>query len=502
MSQRMDFEYFITNFKFTKFPFTQFSTEREAQRDKLFYRPSDYSRLVEAFDSSQSILVLGNRGSGKTAILYDIKSKEDVNTLSAWMDDFSTLSLKFEANEFYHLMINKFVEQLFIKLVDEKHRIKRLSKEQKVLLVYLLRDFTTPILKSDLVKKIEQVSSGSVGFFLKRSYNFSRDFLNYGLSTAVQLTSDIIRQHFASLPPLPKEFVLNKYFPEAPYSAEHQFEKQLINYDFLDRCLQLIKVLGFTKILLFMDKVDEDNRFKNDAAEIAEFITPVLTDNKLLLNENLQLIVSMWNIPFSFLIDQVRSQKHFTQKIEWEKSDLIGVLNKRLCYYSDDRICDYKNLFHADVSTEVIDTIFYLSNKNPRDLWHILDKVFVEQFKIDPASSVLSKTAVENGLRTFVEQFNYYEYYPKKLNSRSDSLDIYSYTQHLLRVEQTQFTSTKFKEATGVSGGSVNNYIAGMLRIGLISEENREGTQRVYQVADPKVIHAIKHRLNIRKRSV
>jgi DNA-binding transcriptional ArsR family regulator len=494
------FDKYVKDFGFNQFPFYHVTTENELTlREKLFFSPSEYSPIVEAFFHGQTMLILGNRGTGKTAMLYDINSKSEPNILLSWLDDFSALPKPFKEEHFYEILLIKLTEQLFFRLINEKKRIKRLSAEEKTLLVYLLKTFFPTVSKPELMQRIEKISKFWGIPLLKKMYNFSRDFLNYGLSTAIQLSSDAIRQHFTSLPPIPKEFVLRQYFPEIKYVADQEFEKQEISYAFLQRCLSLVKSLGYKNFTLIIDKIDEDSRLQNDAEEIANFIEPVLTDNKLLLNNDLQLIISLWNIPFGFLADRVRSQKHFSTYLRWDRKDLEGALNKRLETYSDNNINDYKTLFSPEVGEDYLQKIFYLANGNPRDLWHIFRYIFYAQFKIDSGNSKIEPRAIIEGFNSFVREFNYYEYYPRKVGSRADSLDVYSYIRHLLRLGKVEFTRNAFQEATGVSGGSVNNYVSQMQRMGLIVESDRKGTTRVYKVVDPKIEYAINNTVNITK---
>lgn len=442
------------------------------------------------------MLILGNRGTGKTALLYDIKDKANENTLVAWVDDFAALPTPFSSEDFYKIILKKLVEQLFLRLVIEKKRIKKLGNDEKVLLVYLLKTYFPTISKTVLVQKIEEVSQFWGIPTLKKIYNFSRDLLNYGVSSAIQLSSDAVRQHFTSLPAVPKDIVLRSYFPEIKYVAEQPFEEQPVTYDFIVRCLNLITRLGYSRFTLILDKIDEDSRLVNDAEEIANFIQPVLTDNKLLLNQELQLIVSLWNIPFSFLADQVRSQKHFTSYTKWERDDLEGALNKRIDTFSNGIVSDYREIFDDHVTDNDFAGIFRLANGNPRDLWHILKYIFHAQYKNNNQMK-LSVVAIIQGLSEFVREFNYYEYYPRKVGSRENSLDVYSYVRHLLRLGKKEFTRSAFQEATGVSGGSVNNYFGQMQRMGLIIEFDRKGTSRIYKIVDPKIEYAIDNGVNI-----
>ncbi|MCL5123070.1 MAG: helix-turn-helix domain-containing protein [Deltaproteobacteria bacterium] len=504
VDSRISFEQFCRGLGFQRFPFSQYSTENELEiREKLFYMPSDYSPIVEAFTNGQSMFIVGNRGSGKTALLYDLESKVSAftNLLITRLDDFSNLPHPLAIEQYYHTIIAKLTLSLFTRLVVEKDRIKQLNDEQRTLLVYLLQKYYPSVYRAELVKRIESLSLSWASRVTKRGYNFLRDLLNYGLSAAVQFTSDVVRQHFASLPPIPKEFVLRQYFPGIPLEANKDFKDQEVLYDFFNRCLELVKALGFQRFVIVLDKIDEDQRLSNDAETIRDFIAPVLTDNKLLLNERIQHVVSLWIIPFTLLTDRIRSQKLFNARLNWRSNDLVGALNKRMGVFSNGRAPTFDNLFASDVTVGQKQLILDLANRNPRDLWHIMRRLLEAQYEVDATSLVISEKAVKIGLDTFVKEFNYYEYYPPKIVSRADSLDVYSYIRHLLKLSTTEFTRNHFKDVTGISGGSASNYVDQMQRMGLIINSDRDGRNVVYSIVDPKIKYAIQNNISITKAS-
>lgn len=498
---KRSFEEFIQDFGLKKFPFNDFSTENELSiKEKLFYMPSDYSPILQSFNSGQSMLILGNRGIGKTAMLFNLENRviEDGLVISR-MSDFSELKQSFTNEQFYSVIIGKITEELFNRLVNERSRISRLSSEQKMLLVYLFNNFFPVVSRQLLRRNIEKIRHNCFLYQGMRAYNLGRDLLNFGFTVAMRFTSDAIRQHFTALPPISDEQALKKYFPEIPYEVDKPLEKQTITFAFLERCLELVIKLGYSKFIITLDKIDEDNRLKNDAELIADFIAPVLTDNKLLLSTNIQIIVSLWSIAFTYLSDRVRSQKHHCTEIVWETEDLRGALNKRINVYAETDNKHYADFFDSDVTEEEIEKIFLLSNMNPRDLWHIFKSLFLAQYRLNPDAIKISKIAIYEGLKNFVTSFNYYEYYPRLAGADRRALDVYSYISHLLKVNKLEFTHNGFKEAAGVSGGSVSNYVGQMQRMGLIVDAERQGVYRTYRISDPKIQYAIENGFQISK---
>ncbi|MCE2964086.1 MAG: P-loop ATPase, Sll1717 family [Chitinophagales bacterium] len=291
---------------------------------------------------------------------------------------------------------------------------------------------------------------------------------------------------------------IKDFFPELPVNFETEFIDQETTYELLLRILKLIKKLGFNRILVVFDRVDEDSRFSNDAEQISEFIVKILTDNKLLLEEDLQIVFSTWVTPFNFIKDQVRTQKHYCPTLRWTFEDLTNALNKRLSAYSNDSINDYKLIFDSSVSETEINELFAIANNNPRDLWHIYNHLFTAQFELNKDSNKIEKEAIPKALYEFVTKFNYYEYYPRKSNARANSMDIYSYAKYLLKLDNEVFTKNQLNEKGNI-GSSLNNYVVGMERIGLIGLENKQGGVAYFKIKDPKIIYALKYGFEIRR---
>lgn len=256
--------------------------------------------------------------------------------------------------------------------------------------------------------------------------------------------------------------------------------------------------MGFTNIVILLDKIDEDSRFSNDADIISRFVTPLLTDNKLLLNPNLQIVISIWSVPYDLLKGNIRTQKFYCPTLIWKDNDLKRAFNRRIKVFSNpNRNLSFDDYFSNDVTNDDKKMIFILSNHNPRDLWHIFDNLFRTQYLINEDANRIIKEAIELGLYEFVGTFNYYEYYPRKRGSRTDSMDVYKYINHLSKLLEQEFTANQLNTLAG-TGSSTNGYITGMQNIGLVkSTESKRGAGIVYKITDPKVVYAIEKKIKI-----
>ena len=319
---------------------------------------------------------------------------------------------------------------------------------------------------------------------------------NYGLSTAVNLINDTLRNYYTFLPPV-DEGNLKDILPQIDMGVDFDFLGGDTQYEILCRLGIIIKRIGYEEITVFLDKFDEDQRMQNNAATISEFVNSLLTENKILEDMNLQLIISIWEIPFRKIMPQVRTQKHFCPVLSWSERTLQDALNRRLQVFSGKKIKTYEDLFETSCESKDLEQIFMLANKNPRDLWHIMNSIMHAQYENDSTKMKISNEAIVDGLRSFVAGFNFYEYYPKNPKAKANSMDIYSYIKHLLKVKEEKFTKNQLNLLAS-TGSSTSNYVVGMENIGLIANTGEKNSGGVlYRICDPKVVYAIKNSIDI-----
>lgn len=79
-------------------------------------------------------------------------------------------------------------------------------------------------------------------------------------------------------------------------------------------------------------------------------------------------------------------------------------------------------------------------------------------------------------------------------------MDVYSYISHLLKLDNIRFTQNSLSERAA-TGSSTANYIVGMESIGLVLRCDEKGPNgsTLYQIRDPKVIHALENKIKIRR---
>ena len=496
----MTYKEFYQSFGLKNFPFDTFTTEDEVEvAKKIFVAQGEYDPILDAFKKGRNIVILGERGIGKTAILEDFKryliDKKKPLTI---ITDFSEIPEVPSNENIYKLIISNFVVDLLSRVGENPFKLHKLNKESRTILSYFLASFVPAVSLNALKDRISLIQIPAWTRFTNWCYNLLRKPLNFTGTIAQNLTYQYLLKHYSFLPPLENDNQIQEYFPELKLGVDYDFFDQDISLRLLKRLGDIAAKLGYNKPAILLDRLDEDNRFENDADKISEFLTPILTNTNLLSISEFQLVIFVWSTPFRFISEKVRTQKYYCPNLGWRLEDLESLLNQRLSVYSDKSINNYRLLFDESITKEDIAELFALSNYNPRDLIHIFKTLFEEQYRLKADSLKIEHNALEKALKRYVLDFNYYEYYPKKSNARANSMDIYSYAAHLLKLDSPEFSKNKLNESAGI-GSSIHNYVVSMEKIGLIENIGQDKGYATYKIKDPKIVYCLKNNFELKK---
>ena len=249
------FSDFLKNLRLDKNPFAFFTTENELKQSVEIFTPvNDYESILSNFSSDNSLIILGDRGAGKTALLKNLESKIDrKKIISVSITDFSDLPLNFDSKDFYQFLITKISVQLFSSLANEKTRINKLDQEEKILLSYLLQNFVPQISKAYLRDQIKTIQIPWYKLTYKKFEKFIRDIFNYSATAANTLVDDFLSKHFSGLPPITENIKIKEYFPELDINFEENFLDQDISYFLIERILKIIEKLQYNANLNFLN---------------------------------------------------------------------------------------------------------------------------------------------------------------------------------------------------------------------------------------------------------
>lgn len=494
----VSFDMFYQSIGLERYPFRERTAEKE-NTSELFIKPLDYSRLHDDLASNHSVVVSGNRGSGKTITLLDLKAKIGPNRVFCLIDQFESVKLENNQLDFYSLILQHLTKSALIFISTNRKCLKKISQDDKVLLSFLIMKYGDSITDHQLYSTLEGVQLSWIKRLINRISVPLTSLANYGTTAVTNFGNELLTKHFGAYLPEISAGTVKKIFPDIQFPVENQFKTVPISFSLLDSALKMFTRLAGNIPVVLIDKLDEDMRLENDAELVSKFFKDLVCNNNLLLNPNIQLVISVWKIPFQYLSTVFRESKVSVYYIQWDKTQLEIVLNHRLSVYSNKKVIDYRNLFDSDVLDSDLDDLYKLSNSNPRDLWGIFDAIFKSQYYIDSSSHLISRRALIDGLYRFVEDFQFYEYYPRKKNAQRNTNDIYSYINYLLRLPKVnEFTNGELRDAAS-TGGSTTNYITGMMNIGLVNKTDRKrpGGAVIYQINDPKVSYAIFHEIDI-----
>ena len=256
--------------------------------------------------------------------------------------------------------------------------------------------------------------------------------------------------------------------------------------DFLIACS---KSLGYKSIIVLFDKIDEFQKLSGDLDRITKFALEILTDTELLLSDKIAIVFSLWSeIQRSLNVQGVRFDKFRPVDIRWSKEDLIPLINKRLLYFSDNKIVPvtFESLI-KDPRDQAL--VLKLADCSPRSLIMLLSTIYNE-----PGCSkdqiAFNKTAISNGTLRFCRTFDFESLRPSKLGRRND---YYNWINRILRIRKTTFSISDINGVFRQKSPTSQKHIEEMVKLGLIKENfvRDENEEIQYDVVDFRIQHLI-----------
>lgn len=128
---------------FKDHPFTKLSAEEEIEYiSSIFYAPRYFSPLFSDVKSGASRFIEGERGSGKTALIYKLKEDLDKkNVFTVLIDQYDNIPLKKNREKLLYKVIEETVTNLAVSLLNSKTLIKNLGKGDKEKLCFFIAIF-------------------------------------------------------------------------------------------------------------------------------------------------------------------------------------------------------------------------------------------------------------------------------------------------------------------------------------------------------------------------
>lgn len=481
----------FTSMGFEKNPFSKFSAEDEYKYLKEIYEvPKFYQTLMDEIAEGNSRYLLGERGIGKSALMFylieDLKNKDIYSIL---IDEYDEIPTKNNERELLTLIEKNVVTKLGVELLCDKSKIKKLKKDDREKLTFLINIFFKNISKHKVKELYEEVSKTKKKNFLKRLCNaFLIKPINTILSGATTVVGSTVSQALG-LPVIDNNVVYLQFISELS-ERDSVRDCSKMNYKDLKEILRetalILGKLGYKKLIIFFDKIDEYAKLKSQIESIVEFIEPIVTDTSLIYSREFGFEFLLWSkLKEKMKEKQVRFDKTRPIDIDWSNDELKKILSRRLSFFSKNKV-KMETIFSDG---KILDRIIELANGSPRQMTMLLARIYDEQSKIDTNVTGFSEKAVQLGMNNFCQTFEYELFYPK--------MSIKDVVNRILKVGKIDFTISDLASATKKSQQTASNWIRTMKNVGFVEETEgvNSGRAKMYKVIEPKIQYMIENEL-------
>lgn len=475
---------------FRENPFSKYSAEEEkAYLSKIYEKPRYYESLLSEICEGNSRYLFGERGIGKSALMYylmsDLKSK---GVFVMLLDEFDGIQIKNNESQLLCLIEKRIITALGIELICDKKKIRNLDKYEREKLSFLLSVFFETLGKSRFKELYEEVSRTKGKNILRNIYNnFFVKTVNTILSGASNVVGSTICKALG-LPSIDTAVVYQEFLTESK-EVKQDIVCDKIDYGTLKNILRetakIINKIGFQKLVIFLDKIDEYQKLKSKTDSIADFLEMVATDTSLIYSEEFGIEFVLWGkLKEKLKEKQVRFDKSKPIDISWSDDELKKIIERRLQYFSDDKIQTLNQI----LSDESVENIIQMAQGSPRQIIMLLSRIYEEQSKMDAQVKRFSEHAIEEGTKVFCQCFEYQLFYPN--SEIKQSID------RILMMNKNEFEITNLASVTKKSAVTAGNWVRTMISYGLVEEiEGNNGRAKLYSVIDPKLIFLINNKL-------
>ena len=481
-----------------KEPFTSYSAENEKDiLNHIFYRPSFYNDLKELMKSGHTRFILGQRGHGKSVLIYKLRSDlYRERCLPVVIDSYDDIPLKDNEHFFLYKIVQHITLALAERIADETLSIDKVPNDLKQKFGVLVEMFYDENWASTSMEEMEAVRTKKFWNRVKRLFNFGlKKPLNEAGNIAIEFIGSVIRKTvFGKMDDLSierKRVELFSGFTISKFRILPLTMADSISVDEYKRILDiLIAFVGKTRlesIVVLFDKVDEFSKLNSDIKKISDFMESTLLDTGLLYK--IGIVFSLWSsVRYELNKAGVRFDKFPPMDIRWRNKDLIGIINQRLLYYSSDKgsPVTLQSLIPNDALRS---QVLYLADRSPRFLLMLLNEIQCQEAD-EPVNS-FSYDAIAAGMIKFCKTFDYLSVRSVRSGSGKDLMD---WIAKLLAMNNSRFTIADYMRKLAISSTKIGeSHIRRMLDMELIKEDPIPSAsgETIYEISDPRITYLI-----------
>jgi len=159
----MTFEEYYKAYGFRRYPFGVFTSEGEKEDlSALFLKPDNYSVVLEGLKNTSAI-VIGERGTGKTALSLALQTElENDSNLIVRIEDHAALNEKFDNDSLYQFLTERIASEFFLRVTERPSILWKYSKEERIDLSMYLHVYVSASSREQLRDKINKTQNGII----------------------------------------------------------------------------------------------------------------------------------------------------------------------------------------------------------------------------------------------------------------------------------------------------------------------------------------------------
>jgi hypothetical protein len=469
--------------------FSKYSAEEELNYlDQVYVSPKYFNSLYSNLKDASSRFIIGSRGSGKTALIIQLKKSLDENNVFTYLiENFENIPTKNNEKYFLLEILQGIVSDYSLALSKNPILLKKLDKYDKEKLSFFVEQFFKTLSKREYLNRNNSIKRFQTkNKFINLYNNVLNRPINYLVSGGVELLSDVVSKSL-NLPRIPNDNFYKNYLPEIKtITPERKITTNDFDYNSLKDILidlsKIIKKSGYTNVVILLDKIDENRNLKGAINDICTFIEEILKDTNLLMQNDFSVVFSIWDEVRNVLASRgVRFDKFRPIDVTWTNEEISEIINKRIEFFSDKP----KKLEDFLVDESEKDNLIKLANFSPRDLFHLLSTIYDEQSLINSEVTFFSREAINKGKIKFCKEYEYYALFPSNRNSKED---VFRNINRLLKTGKNILKANDIAAAHKVSGVTANSYVKIMSDFNFLKMTDE---QYLYQVNDPKIAYLI-----------
>ena len=376
---------------FTSNPFENNTAEREPHIELYAVRPPYLDRVLKTSAEKGIFVLSGSRGSGKSATRITVAKSLWSRTrgpLVVPLIGFNVfrpyvknlIPLDVYADQVCFLVVEQILGWLS-SLGDEEaaRRLNSLTKDQKQLTDRLVSNFYLNRSDNSRATSVHACFEVLDVSLARKGVMWAEKRWDHLASVVSTLANSVARKvaDFDIGDPKSYEALLQ-------YQQQEGFNDPVYVFS---KAVELARAFGFSGVVLHVDKVDETDWTNSSVSASGDLIYPLLTNIQLHEVDGLTWTFFLWDKVRDYLCVEnkrpVRWDKIPNGKISWNDSYLRELINRRIGYFSNDALEGLESICDSSVDINAIySELFKLSEKSPRNLITLLDKVMSEHIQL------------------------------------------------------------------------------------------------------------------------